>query len=145
MKVGIITIFAALLLALPALAGTEECAGTDTDGDGTNDVCDNCSSLYNASQTDGDQDGYGDACDCDFSGSANNFCDGADFSAFASNFNTSAAGPGTKCEYDMAQPANAFIDGADFSAFAAVFNTTPGPACGNAPGTPCVDPGAVCP
>lgn len=37
----------------------------DTDGDGTNDVLDNCEFIANADQQDFDQDGQGDACDND--------------------------------------------------------------------------------
>jgi hypothetical protein len=145
MKVGIITILSTLLLALPAFAGTgNPCDGeVDTDNDGFCDIIDNCSLLFNDNQYDGDGDGYGDACDCDFSASANNFCDGSDFNEFAGVFNT--ATPPTNCEFDMAQPPNSFVDGTDFNEFADVFNTVPGPACGNAPGTPCADPGVPCP
>ncbi len=35
----------------------------DGDGDGWPDLCDNCPSIANASQTDGDSDGIGDVCD----------------------------------------------------------------------------------
>ena len=37
--------------------------GPDTDGDGVNDVCDNCPLAENADQADSDGDGVGDACD----------------------------------------------------------------------------------
>lgn len=40
----------------------------DTDGDGINDVDDNCSAIANPSQTDTDGDGFGDACDPDDDG-----------------------------------------------------------------------------
>ena len=72
MKVGIISILTALLLALPAFAGTvDPCAGgggaPDLDGDGyQDDLCDNCSLKANASQTDSDGDGCGNVCDADF-------------------------------------------------------------------------------
>jgi len=38
-------------------------SGADSDGDGTEDPCDNCPSDYNAAQVDSDYDGIGDACD----------------------------------------------------------------------------------
>jgi hypothetical protein len=144
MKVGIISILAALLLALPAFAGpVDPCADPsglpDGDSDGLRDECDNCSSDANASQLDGDQDGYGDACDCDFNNT--NFCDATDFTAFAGVFNTAV--PPTNCEFDMVE--SAFVDASDFTRFSAQFNQAPGPSCGNAAGTPCATPGAVCP
>jgi subtilisin family serine protease len=37
--------------------------GTDSDGDGTDDPCDNCPAISNADQADADGDGIGDACD----------------------------------------------------------------------------------
>jgi len=152
MKVGVLTLMAVLLLALPALAGnTNPCDPdpSDTDGDGICAAIDNCSSIANADQYDGDQDGYGDACDCDFSSASNNFCDSSDFNAFALVFNTGV--PPTNCEFDIARPLNSFVDSTDFNAFALVFNTAPGPACGNALGTPCPNgggtpvPGVPCP
>lgn len=38
---------------------------TDSDGDGINDLVDNCPNVQNADQTDVDGDSYGAACDCD--------------------------------------------------------------------------------
>ena len=37
--------------------------GTDSDGDGIADPCDNCPTVANADQADGDSDGLGDVCD----------------------------------------------------------------------------------
>ena len=141
MKVGVITLMTALLFAWPALAGTDPCPGPDTDSDGTDDLCDNCSEVPNAAQYDGDQDGYGDACDCDYSTSTNNACDGADFVQFAGKFGTTV--PPTSCEYDHA--VNGAVDGGDFIAFSGLFGKKPGPACGNPRGTACLAPGAPCP
>jgi PKD repeat protein len=43
------------------------CSGADSDGDGIQDVCDNCPSVANPLQTDSDSDGIGDPCDnCEF-------------------------------------------------------------------------------
>jgi hypothetical protein len=79
MKVGLITMMSAFLLALPAflvapaaMAGNDECLLgedlTDTDGDGVIDCADNCVNVANASPNDcdTDMDGYGNACDGDF-------------------------------------------------------------------------------
>ncbi|NOZ08305.1 MAG: hypothetical protein GXO91_05455 [FCB group bacterium] len=42
------------------------CGETDFDGDGLNDLADNCPGTYNPEQIDSDGDGFGDACDdCD--------------------------------------------------------------------------------
>ncbi len=49
----------AILIALPAVIGTED----DADGDGIPAACDNCPSVSNADQADADNDGVGDACD----------------------------------------------------------------------------------
>ena len=141
MKVGIITILSSLLLALPALAGTGGiCDGQpDTDGDTHCDIIDNCHLTANTSQLDGDQDGYGDVCDCDYD--QNNFCDTGDFLLFGSVFGTTV--PPTNCKHDQAP--NNFIDTGDFLVFGSGFGAPPGPSCGNAKGTPCGSPGAVCP
>jgi len=148
MKVGVITLMAALLFALPALAGTNPCTGNDWDSDGTVDICDNCSEVYNSQQYDGDQDGFGDACDCDYLASQNSVCDGADFGKFAGMFGKLIPGaPTTQCEYDHVF--NGAVDGGDFGAFAANFGLAPGPSCqpapGGARGIPCPSPGTACP
>ena len=149
MKVGVITLMTALLFALPALAGTDPCTGPDTDGDGTVDICDNCSEVSNAGQYDGDQDGFGDACDCDYSATANGVCDGLDFGQFAAMFGkTIPPAPTTQCEFDHVY--NGAVDGIDFGKFAAGFGIVAGqgPACMAVPGvrgTPCPTPGTPCP
>jgi len=139
-----------LSFALPALAGTDPCPGPDWDSDGTADVCDNCSEVYNQGQYDGDQDGHGDACDCDYSPTMGGVCDGADFGWFAQMFGkTIPPAPTMQCEYDHVY--NGAVDGADFGAFAANFGKAlgSGPSCQPAPGGTrgirCPTPGAACP
>lgn len=41
----------------------EDPVGTDSDGDGVANACDNCPTIFNASQFDSDHDGHGNACD----------------------------------------------------------------------------------
>jgi hypothetical protein len=130
----------ALLLAWPALAGPT-CPPPDTDGDGINDVCDNCDAVPNPSQVDGDQDGFGNACDCDVVGGAGG-CDGADFAGFVGVFGTFV--PPTNCKFDW--DPNGAVDGGDFAWFVTRFGGYSGPACGNGlGGAGCPFPGAPCP
>mgnify|MGYP000633229807 CR=1 FL=1 len=51
-----------VIAALVAVASLS-CEGGDTDGDGVEDVRDNCPKAKNANQADGDGDGIGDVCD----------------------------------------------------------------------------------
>jgi hypothetical protein len=145
MKIAGIALATAVLFALPASAGSEVPVGPDWDSDGTVDVVDNCSEVYNQQQYDGDQDGYGDACDGDYLASRNWVCDGGDFGNFAKVFGTTV--PPTSCEYDHAQ--NNAVDGGDFGAFATLFGKASGPSCQAAPGgsrgIPCPSPGVLCP
>ncbi len=41
----------------------DSASGEDVDGDAIHDVCDNCRSAFNTTQSDFDHDGQGDACD----------------------------------------------------------------------------------
>jgi|GEM_PF-1791172 hypothetical protein len=41
----------------------EDVLGTDTDGDGVHNACDNCRMTYNPTQLDSDHDGVGNSCD----------------------------------------------------------------------------------
>jgi len=129
MKVGIFSILAALLLALPAMAGpSDPCAGggvgTDADGDGWADAtCDNCSAVANASQTDSDGDGCGNRCDADFN--QDGIVAIADFSILAPQLNGPPAPPGST---DIApDPPDGVVAIADFSVLAASLNGPPGP------------------
>ena len=132
MKVGVITLMAALLLALPALAGTvPDCEGHDSDADGVLETCDNCDVVYNNTQTDDDSDGHGDMCDADYNQS--NFVDGQDFIIFGQNWGLFVP-PGRA---DVDHNDSGFIDGQDFIIFGNNWGTAPGTSCGNAAGVPC--------
>jgi hypothetical protein len=83
MKVGVISLMTAFLLALPlaAFAGTDPCdPDVDTDGDTICDLVDNCPTKANVGQADADTDNVGDVCDncinlTQVSGGSPDFCD----------------------------------------------------------------------
>lgn len=136
MKVGLLTLTTALLIALPAFAGTgPNCGPVDTDSDGTYDLCDNCSLQANTQQDD-DSDGYGDLCDCDFNN--DNYCDGTDFLTFVGGFGKAV--PPAAAVVDMND--DLYVDGTDFLLFSSGFGKAPGPACSAAGirGNPCPGP-----
>ena len=81
---------------------------TDADGDGIEDISDNCLQLANPLQADTDQDGYGNHCDGDFDGSGSS--DGIDF---ASHF-IPAFGTGVDTQEGTDMNADGFVDGIDF-------------------------------
>jgi hypothetical protein len=122
----------ALLLALPAFAGTD-CTGCgpDTDSDGIGDAGDNCDAIPNPTQTDCDSDGFGNICDCDYDN--NGLCDGTDFLTLGSWFGQIV--PPAPCPVD--QDDSLIIDGPDFLALGSGFGQPPGSSCGHPKGTPC--------
>ena len=141
MKVGIITILAALLLALPAFAGpADPCA--DPTGlpdselptpDGIRDECDNCDAVVNAGLEDPDGDGFGAACDGDFN--QDGLVNGVDFGLFGTCFGAGIVPPADpNCDMNS----DGLVNGVDFGLFGGSFgNGQPGTSCGNALGTPC--------
>ena len=120
MRFGLLTSLLAFFLAL-GLAGTAF-AGPgigDSDGDGWDDVFDNCKDAANASQLDVDGDGCGNLCDGDFS--QDGAVDGTDFLTFRGGFLTGASGV---TDHD----GNLATDGGDFLTFRGQFLVgVPGP------------------
>ena len=137
MKVGVITLMAVLLLALPALAGNvvDPCIPDpgDTDGDTICNAIDNCSSKANATQCDSDSDGFGNACDGDFNQDGG--IGGGDFLLFGPQFGIGTIPPANP---NMDLNCDGGIGGGDFLIFGPLFGVGfAGPACGNPLGTPC--------
>ncbi len=64
-KIAKSTIVKRLCFTLVFLLVSITVAAQDSDGDGINDVFDNCPSIANPTQDDADGDGFGDACDND--------------------------------------------------------------------------------
>jgi hypothetical protein len=131
MKVGLITLVSAFLLALPlaAMAGNNECDldPTDTDSDGVCDLIDNCVTTPNASpfDCDTDMDGYGNACDGDFDNGGIPRVNSGDFATFLADFGTGTdSGVGT----DMNCGGIPAVSPTDFSIFLTQFSAgAPGP------------------
>lgn len=119
MKVGLITLMSALLLALPAFAGNDECIlNDDTDGDGVFDCNDNCINVPNASpfDCDTDMDGYGNRCDGDFNNGGTPRVNSIDFSTYflPDYIATTDSGTGTDMSCGGSPPVNAIDFGSYF-------------------------------
>ena len=117
-----------LAFALTLGVGSASFAGPllgDGDGDGIDDLWDNCLGISNASQTDTDGDGCGNKCDADYDQSG--AVGSSDFSIFRGAFIASTPGnDGYNANVDADD--NDQIGSADFAAFRAGFiNGVPGP------------------
>lgn len=132
MKIQSITLVAALLAALPALPASAgwDCfccyggLGVDVDGDGWGAECDNCTLVFNPSQTDSDYDGCGNACDADFN--QDGLVAIGDFSTLAGFLNSPS--PPAPLAIDIApDPPDGVIAIGDFSALAGLLHAPPGP------------------
>jgi hypothetical protein len=142
MKLGIFSFAAALLLAVPAMAGTDPCAGGpgDADSDTVCDAIDNCRLTPNPTQCDTDSDGFGNHCDGDLNQTAPPpavpSIDGVDFLAFGAEFALGPPSPPASPNADF--NCDGFVDGTDFLAFGAFFGAgEPGPSCLHPVGFPC--------
>jgi len=134
-RLAAIALVAALLSALPALAGPVP-HGPDTDSDGYPDYADNCDLVANPGQQDSDSDGYGNACDCDYDN--DNACVFSDFLTFGANYNQAVP----PCPAVVDQNSDLTCGFSDFLLFGAGYNQPPGSSCSNAhlKGIPCPGP-----
>lgn len=71
----------------------------DTDGDGVDDGCDNCTLAANPTQFDGDVDGYGNSCDADYNNTGLTTI--ADFVIFAATFPSALGFPAYRPDVDF--------------------------------------------
>jgi hypothetical protein len=116
--------FAFLLWATPAFAGSNP----DFDGDGVGDVIDNCSEAVNSAQDDTDTDACGNLCDADYDQTGSTVI--ADFNSFRGAFQT--VSPLHK-HVEPVEGSTVAI--ADFNFFRSVFQTTPPGPSGTTAGT----------
>jgi hypothetical protein len=106
------------------MAGTTVCEGGDSDSDGHEKTCDNCSNAKNVNQEDTDGDGCGNRCDPDFN--QDGTVGAADFSRLAVVFGSAV--PPASPNIDIGpEPLDNTIGAADFSNLASNFGGTPGP------------------
>lgn len=122
----------AVVIWIPGASVAGPFSGVDTDGDGVDNVLDNCTNVGNASQVDADGDGCGNRCDADYDNSG--LVTVGDFNTFKTCFPRTvgaAGGPAsdpTCTESDM-DASGAFSVG-DFNDFKNEFSTggaLPGP------------------
>lgn len=118
----------ALAVGIPGMALAGPTIG-DTDGDGVDDLFDNCTNVSNTTQVDADGDGCGNVCDGDFDDTT--VAGISDFVIFQGCFGvTVPGGPGnpadpTCAESDMDGSGTVGIG--DFVAFVGEFGTGAGP------------------
>jgi hypothetical protein len=132
MKVGLFTTILALSLVLwvpGALAGP---LLGDADGDGVDDLLDNCLGVANSAQIDTDSDGCGNACDADYT--QDGIVGSPDFGIMKAAFGKSIGQGGYNPSADV--NADNIIGSPDFGFFKGQFGAAgspPGPA---GPGIP---------
>ena len=119
MKLAILSSLSLALWVPPALAGP---LLGDADGDGVDDLIDNCLDAANSAQIDTDGDGCGNACDADYDQSG--AVGAADFGIFRSVFGLSIGDPGYNPSVDSDD--NNAVGSVEFNLFRARFGGTPG-------------------
>jgi len=136
MKVSVLTILMAFLLAAGIPFGALAGPVVDTDGDHVPDAVDNCMSVPNGPaqpnpQCDTDQDGYGNACDADVNNDGR--IGNPDYAPIGRWFGQAMANyPGADVNCD------GVIGGPDYAPIGAGFATPPGPSGLSCAGTsPC--------
>jgi hypothetical protein len=122
MRLNIITLACAALLAIGLSFGVGAGPIVDTDSDGVIDDLDNCTTVPNPDQCDLDLDGYGSACDGDYTQDWST--GGPDFSTFKSWFGSIPAAPP---EIGADQNCDGVVGGPDFATFKGLFGTVVGP------------------
>ena len=122
MRLNILSLTFALLLAVGLSFGVGAGPIVDGDSDGVIDELDNCSTLANPNQCDLDMDGYGSACDIDYT---QDMVGGvADFVTFQVWFTASPTSPP---EQGADQNCDGVVGPPDFVTFQNLFTTAPGP------------------
>jgi hypothetical protein len=137
MKLNLLALACALLMAFGLSMGSFAGSLADTDGDGVPDVHDNCTTTDNGplqgacdSQQDADNDGYGNACDADFDQTGT--VGGPDLIAVLNNQNTQ------NLLYDI--DCTGTVGGPDLIATLNLQNSAPGPS-----GLACAGQTGLCP
>jgi hypothetical protein len=125
----LLSIFAAFLLLLAPASSFGGALLGDSDGDGIDDLFDNCRDVMNASQLDTDSDGCGNACDGDFD--QDGAVAGTDFFVFIDCLSPGSTGPGTGPANDPQclesdSDGDLAVAGTDFFAFLAQLGGLPG-------------------
>jgi hypothetical protein len=104
----------------------------DADGDGVDDLLDNCLGVSNSAQIDADGDGCGNACDADYN--QDGFVGGPDFGIMKGSFGKSVGQAG----YNPACDSNAdnIVGGPDFGFLKGQFGAAGSPPGLAGPGIP---------
>jgi hypothetical protein len=124
MKVGVLAMMFACLLAVGLPLAAAAGPLPDMDSDTILDQDDNCKLVpQTVGVNDCDTDGYGNLCDCDFNVPGDNLCGAPDFNIFKPNFGSAV--PPAPSNVDMT--CDGLVGAPDFNLFKPRFGGTPGP------------------